>query len=156
MAMNSIALGSIRHEHWLKQFKGFVGSTERRYMARLAESEADPRDTDLARRADLLGAGTRVRDGARRPFRDDRRNPAAPHRGEDAPMSAAHAAIYLCPLCRSTEQAAGRFVRADVAFGNPHFGKLIPCPRCCSQEFGAYVMAHGKPQIAMPEMAGVR
>jgi hypothetical protein len=152
MAANSIPLGSIRWDHWLKQFKGFVGSTERRYMARLAESEADPGNSDLARRVDLLArelafameraahfetTGEILPHPTEARRSDERRNPA----------------IYLCPLCRSTEQAAGRFVRADVAFGNPHFGKLIPCPRCRSQEFGAYVMAHGKPQIAMPELA---
>jgi hypothetical protein len=155
MAANSIPLGSIRHEHWLKQFKGFVGSTERRYMARLAESEADPRDTDLARRADLLGRELAF--AMERAAHFETTGEILPHPTEAKRSDErGHAAIYLCPLCRSTEQAAGRFVRADVAFGNPHFGKLIPCPRCCSQEFGAYVMAHGKPQIAMPEMAGVR
>jgi hypothetical protein len=136
-------IGSRLWESWLKGFKAFDALTEKRYLLRVEESQAHPQDTDLARRADLLG----------RELVFEKTGEVLPHPTEARRSDERrHAAVYLCPLCKATEQAAGRFVRADVMPGSKHFGALIPCPKCCPQAHGAYVLAHGAVLNRTPEM----
>jgi hypothetical protein len=137
-------VGSRLWESWLKGFKGFDALTEKRYLLRVEESQAHPQDTDLARRADLLGRELVF--GMERTEHFEKTGEVLPHPTEARRSDERrHAAVYLCPVCKATEDAGGRFVRADVAFGNKHFGKLIPCPQCRPREHAAYVETFGAP-----------
>jgi hypothetical protein len=166
-------VGSRLWESWLKGFKAFVALTETRYVKRVEESQERPEDTGLARRADLLGRELVF--SMARTDHFEKTGEVLPHPSEAKrdegsacdravrytanPSSSDErrfAAIYLCPVCKATEASAGRFARADVMPGSKHFGVRIPCPKCCPQEHGAYVMAHGAAPNMTPELAGIR
>jgi hypothetical protein len=141
-ATRVIPIGSRLWESWLKRFQAFDALTETRYMKRVEESQERPADTDLARRADLLGRELVF--GMERTEHFERMGEVLPHPSEARRSDERRfTAVYLCPVCQATEAAGGRFVRADVMPGSKHFGVLIPCPKCRPQEHGAYLMAHG-------------
>jgi len=128
----------------VKTFNGFVQLTENRYMIRLNQVEADPTDSEKARGADILQRELIF--AMERAEHFESTGEILPHPTEARRSDERrYPDLYLCPLCKSTEQASGRYIRADVHVGNPHFGKLIPCPQCRPYEFGSYVEINGKP-----------
>jgi hypothetical protein len=132
--------GSTRHGEILHAFDRMLESLELTVNLRRVELDTDPGNPELARRFGVLThtlanvARKRAHFAGTGDMRDD--EPLPPDLTPPVDVTV----FYHCPDCKDD-----RFVRVDVPFATPHFGKAIPCPRCNATAYDAYVGKHGIP-----------
>lgn len=137
-------VGSKRHEAILHSFDRLLATVTRQLNERDAEHRAHPGNPDLARRIGVLVQV--VTDTEKRRDHFEKTGEVLQLAGVPADATPRNpSTLYLCPLCKATDDAPGRFLRVDAAPNSPHFGQPVPCPRCRPGEYAGYVAAKGQP-----------
>lgn len=152
-------VGDPLHDGILRTYDRTIRTLEVLVQDRFDELEARPADHDLRRRAELLARTLAETCERRAHFAAT--GTSLPPKGMPTDVPAVPpGTLFLCPVCKATEDAPGGFVRVDVMAGRRHFGGAgegmkhtpIPCPACNRDAYAAYVEKYGRPE-GMPAVA---
>lgn len=148
-----VAVGSRQHEARLKFYDKMIATLMARIDERGAELDRHPRDADLIRRYGVLTQTLSEMCADRDHFEETglpaSRGSYAP--GDPDPVPAG--TLFLCPVCKATDESPGGFVRVEVSAGSRHFGGAgggaehtpVPCPACNRDGYARYVAKYGTP-----------
>lgn len=152
--------GAAMHQAVLLTFDQIIAALMVRIEDRGAEMEARPEDRDLARRFGVLTHTLAETQGRRDHFAatGEMLPPAGAH--PDDPNPVPPGTLFLCSVCRASEDAPGGYLRVDVTPGSRHFGGSgagmehtpVPCPACNRDAYAGYIAKYGRPE-GMPAVA---